>query len=147
MGRGVGLKFWTFNGLERATKIEQTQIREEFWSLDDNVTIECPPPPWKVFIIKKIRKFSKSFSICSRPTWFFWLIHQHVARTPILGLTKYHLDYHWWASYLCSWPTEPTLRKHSFNNIQIGRFTPANAWAVKSANYFHLQEELLLEAC
>ena len=45
----------------------------------------------------------------------------------------------------CSWSTEPTSRKHSCNNIQIGRFTPANAQAMKFANYLHLQTEQLLK--
>ena len=34
-----------------------------------------------------------------------------------------------------------------YNNIQIGRCTPANAQAMKSVNYLHLQTEQLLEAC
>ena len=31
----------------------------------------------------------------------------------------------------CSWPTEPTLRKHSCNNIQIRRSVWANAKNIK----------------
>ena len=29
----------------------------------------------------------------------------------------------------------------------MGRSAPANIWEMKFANYLHLQEELLLEAC
>lgn len=44
MGGRVVVKFGTFDGQERAIKIEQVQTREEFWSLDNIVTIECPSP-------------------------------------------------------------------------------------------------------
>ena len=44
----------------------------------------------------------------------------------------------------CIWSTEPALRKHSCNNIKC---TPANARAMKFANYLYLQTEHLLEAC
>ena len=45
----------------------------------------------------------------------------------------------------CSSPIESTLRKHSCNIIQIGRCTLGNAWAMKFANYLHLQMEQLLK--
>ena len=46
----------------------------------------------------------------------------------------------------CSWSAESTLRKHSCNNMQIGRCTPAKVRAMKSANCWHLQLEQLLKA-
>ena len=62
VGGGVDVKFGKFDGRERATKIEQVRTREEFWSLGDNVTIECPVPHEKVFTIGKIERFIYSFS-------------------------------------------------------------------------------------
>ena len=47
----------------------------------------------------------------------------------------------------CSWPTEPTLTKHSCNIIGRWRCTPANAQAMKFTNYLYLHKEQLLEAC
>ena len=66
---GVGVKFWTFNGWERATKIEQLQKREECWSLGDNVTIECPPSPMKKCLpLGKLKNSAKvSASVQSQP--------------------------------------------------------------------------------
>ena len=62
MGGGVDVKFGKFDGRERATKIEQVRTREEFGSLGNNVTIECPVPHEKVFTIGKIERFIRSFS-------------------------------------------------------------------------------------
>ena len=42
MGGGIDEKFWTFNGWEKATKIEQVQRRQKLWSFGDNVIIESP---------------------------------------------------------------------------------------------------------
>ena len=83
----------------------------------------------------KIKRFTEGFSICSKPTWLFWLIHQLLASIPTLHLIHYHLE----QSHIGQLPP--------CNNIWIGRYTPANAQAMKSVNYLHLQMEQLLEAC
>ena len=43
MGGGVDVKFLTFNGQQRATKIEKVQTREQFWLSGNNVTIAPSP--------------------------------------------------------------------------------------------------------
>ena len=42
---------------EKATKIEQVETREEFWSFG-NIIIECPPPK-KCLLLGKSRDSSK----------------------------------------------------------------------------------------
>ena len=78
--------FWSFDGWE----IEQVQRKEESWSFCDNIIINAPLSCHheKLFTIKKI----KCFSICSKPSWFFWLIHQLLVSTPTLCLIQYHLE-------------------------------------------------------
>ena len=44
MGGGAVVKSGTFDGQEGTTKIKQVGTREEFWALDDKVTIACPFP-------------------------------------------------------------------------------------------------------
>ena len=44
MGGGIDVKFRTFDGRERVTKIEQVRTREEFCSFGDSEIIEMSPP-------------------------------------------------------------------------------------------------------
>ena len=59
MGGGTDVKFQTFDGRERVTKIEQVRTREEFCSFGDSEIIECPLLE-KAFTIKKIKRLIKA---------------------------------------------------------------------------------------
>ena len=59
MGGGIDVKFRTFDGRERVTKIEQVRTREEFCSFGDSEIIECPLLE-KAFTIKKIKRLIKA---------------------------------------------------------------------------------------
>ena len=56
---GIDVKFWTFDGRERVTKIEQVRTREEFCSFGDSEIIECPLHEM-AFTIKKIKRIMQA---------------------------------------------------------------------------------------
>ena len=140
MGGGIDVKFRTFDGRERVTKIEEVRTREEFCSFGDSEIIECP------LLTKRLpsRKSRDSSKL------------QHLHKANLILLAKYTNTWPCPVSLrvithrpvaFCSWPTEPTLTKHSCNIIGRWRCTPANAQAMKFTNYLYLHKEQLLEAC
>ena len=69
-----------------------------------------------VFIIRKVKRFIKSFSICLKPNWFFWLIQSLLT----LHITIYGKPL--CTSCLCSWAADHTLKKYTYNSIQKQAF-------------------------
>ena len=130
---------WT----EKDTKIEQVRTRE-FRSFGDNVIIECtlPSPMERCLLSEKSKdssKVSASFKdnliLLNNTSTPGQYTNSWLSSVSLRVATRRPLAF-------CSWPTEPTLRKSSCNNIQIG-----SAQAKKPANYLYFQTEQLLEAC
>ena len=104
VGGGAIVNFGTFDGQEGATKIKQVWTREEFWSLDDKVTIECPSP-MKCLYHQENQKIHQKF--------------QHLLKVnPILLANS-------WTSgqYTNSWPSPVSLRvtTHRPVTFAVGR--------------------------
>ena len=68
---------------------------------------------WKGVYHWKNSRFIKIFSICSKPIWFTWLIHQ-------LWLCTVPLKVSFWPTGLSSWLTGLTVGKYTCNNVQLG---------------------------
>ena len=58
-GRGSWCKVLTFDGQERATKIEEVQTKEEFWSFGDNEIVESCPHSMKRCLPSGKSKYQK----------------------------------------------------------------------------------------
>ena len=137
MGGGVDVKFWTLKRRKGLSKSNKCEHERNNWM----------PPPWKGVFHQEDQK------ICQKL--------QHLFKANLIFLvntaTPDQYNNPWPCPVLlrviicspvsfCSWPTEPTLRKHSCTIIQIGRCTQANTETM-FANYLHLQTEQLLEEC
>ena len=95
---------------------------------------------WKGVYRPKNPRFIMTFSICSVPIWFSWLIHQlwscavPIRVSPCVPV-----------ACLRSWSTGLTLGKYTCNNVQLRRCKLTNALIITSVNYLHLHAEQLFK--